>query len=314
MNIIDFHCDALLKLYESGGRLSFATAPELETNKERLKKGKVKVQCFAIFIEPDVPSDQKFQAALGQIDLFYKDVLGKNPEIKHIRSWEDYDNIQDGEIGAMLTLEGVDAIGNDLSKLHILHQLGVLSVGLTWNNANLAADGAGEPRGSGLTLFGKEVVAFHNQHQILTDVSHLSEMAFWDVMEIADYPFASHSNSKELCNHPRNLTDDQATAMFEKGGTIHMVYNPPFINQDQHTATIPDLIKHIDRFCSLGGVQKIGLGSDFDGISTFITDLENAAKSQNLINELLKHYSEEQVRGFAYDNFMNHRPHLRKKK
>ncbi|SDN29677.1 membrane dipeptidase [Fictibacillus solisalsi] len=311
MNIIDFHCDALLKLYESNGTLSFASAPELETNKERLKQGKVKIQCFAIFIEPEIPSDQKYQAALGQVDLFYSEVLRKNPEMKHIRSWEEFDHLKDGEIGAMLTLEGVDAIGNDLSKLHILHQLGVMSVGLTWNTANLAADGAGEPRGGGLTLFGRDVVRFLNQHQMLTDVSHLSEMAFWDVMETADYPFASHSNSKELCNHPRNLTDDQATSMFERGGTIHMVYNPPFINTDQYTATISDLIRHIDRFCSLGGVNQIGLGSDFDGISTFITDLENAAKSQNLINELLKHYSEEQVRGFAFDNFMNHRPPLR---
>ncbi|MCK6255636.1 dipeptidase [Fictibacillus sp. KIGAM418] len=314
MNIIDFHCDALLKLYEEKGKLSFASAHELETNKERLKKGQVKVQCFAIFIEPEIPSDQKFQAALAQVDLFYKEVLGKNPEMKHIRCWDDFDRIQDGEIGAMLTLEGVDAIGNDLSKLHILHQLGVLSVGLTWNTANLAADGAGEPRGGGLTVFGKEVVDFHNKHQILTDVSHLSEMAFWDVLEIADYPFASHSNSKELCDHPRNLTDEQASAMFEKGGTIHVVYNPPFINQDQVKASIPDLIRHIDHFCGLGGVRQIGLGSDFDGIANFITDLENAAKSQNLINELLKHYSEEQVRGFAFDNFMNYRPNARKVK
>ncbi|WP_062238724.1 dipeptidase [Fictibacillus sp. FJAT-27399] len=314
MDIIDFHCDALLKLYEEKGKLSFASAPELETNKERLKKGQVKVQCFAIFIEPEIPSDQKFQAALGQVDLFYKEVLSKNPEMKHLRCWEDFDRIQDGDIGAMLTLEGVDAIGNDLSKLHILHQLGVLSVGLTWNTANLAADGAGEPRGGGLTVFGKEVVDFHNKHQILTDVSHLSEMAFWDVLEIADYPFASHSNSKELCEHPRNLTDEQASAMFEKGGTIHVVYNPPFINQDQVKASIPDLIKHIDHFCGLGGVKQIGLGSDFDGIANFITDLENAAKSQNLINELLKHYSEEQVRGFAFDNFMNYRPNVRKVK
>ncbi|MGG1574842.1 dipeptidase [Fictibacillus sp. NRS-1165] len=314
MEIIDFHCDALLKLYEGKGKLKFANSPELETNKERLKKGQVKVQCFAIFIEPEIPSDQKFQAALGQVDYFYKEVLGKNPEIKHIRSWEEFNGVQDGEIGAMLTLEGVDAIGNDLSKLHILHQLGVLSVGLTWNTANLAADGAGEPRGGGLTLFGKEVVHFHNQHQILTDVSHLSGMAFWDVLGIADYPFASHSNSKELCDHPRNLTDEQASAMFEKGGTIHVVYNPPFINQEQTTASISDLIKHIDRFCALGGVRQIGLGSDFDGIANFVTGLENASKSQNLINELLKHYTEDQVRGFAFDNFMNHRPNVRKVK
>ncbi|WP_223589446.1 dipeptidase [Neobacillus bataviensis] len=307
MNIIDLHCDALLKLQEGQGTFRFEDAPELETNKTRLQKGKIKVQCFAIFIDPDIPSDQKFQVALEQIDYFYQEVLGKNPDMIHIKDWSDFDSLKIGQIGAMLTLEGVDAIGNDLMKLRILYQLGVRSVGLTWNNANLAADGAGEPRGGGLTLLGKDIVDLNNEHQVLTDVSHLSDRAFWDVMEIAQYPIASHSNSRTLCNHLRNLTDEQAEAMFHKGGLIHVVYNPPFIKESGE-ATIADLINHIDYFCSLGGVKQIGLGSDFDGITTFITNLEDASKTQNLINELLKHYKEEEVRGFAFQNFLDHRP------
>ncbi|NRD77952.1 membrane dipeptidase [Bacillus sp. BRMEA1] len=310
MNIIDFHCDVLMKLSESKGSLLFADAPELQANKARLQQGRVKVQCFAIFIEPDLPSDQKFQEALEQVHYFYNEVLGKNPDMVHIKNWADFDKIKLGQIGAMLTLEGVDAIGNDLMKLETLYRLGVLSVGLTWNNANLAADGAGEPRGGGLTLFGKNIVALNNKHQILTDVSHLSERAFWDVMELAEYPIASHSNAKALCDHPRNLTDAQASAMFQKGGMIHVVYNPPFVNASGE-AGISDLIRHIDHFCSLGGVKQIGLGSDFDGITNFIADLEDASKNQNLINELLKYYSEEEVRGFASQNFLDHRPRIR---
>jgi membrane dipeptidase len=307
MNIIDLHCDALMKLQEAHGTLRFADAPELQTNKTRLQKGQIKVQCFAIFIEPEIKGDQKFQVVLEQIDYFYKEVLRKNPDMVHIKEWSDFDRLKIGQIGAMLTLEGVDPIGNDLSKLHILYQLGVRSVGLTWNQANLAADGAGEPRGAGLTLFGKEIVEFNNEHQILTDVSHLSDKGIWEVIELAKYPIASHSNARALCNHLRNLTDEQAAAMFAKGGLIHVVYNPPFVKEFGEV-TIPDLVKHIDHFCSLGGVKQIGFGSDFDGISTFITNLEDASKSQNLINELLKYYSEEVVRGFAYQNFLDHRP------
>jgi membrane dipeptidase len=160
MNIIDLHCDALMKLRDHKGALSFANAKELNTNKERLIKGKVKVQCFAIFLDPDIPSDQKFQAALEQIDYFYQEILGKNAEMKHITNWSDFDHLKEGEIGAMLTLEGVDPIGNDITKLNILYQLGVRSIGLTWNPANLAADGVGEPRGGGLTLFGKDIVSW----------------------------------------------------------------------------------------------------------------------------------------------------------
>ncbi len=307
LKIIDLHCDALLKLQEAKGSLRFADAPELQTNKTRLQQGQIKVQCFAIFIEPEIKGDQKFQVALEQIDYFYKEVLGKNPDMVHIKDWSDFDDLKIGQIGAMLTLEGVDAISNDLAKLHILCQLGVRSVGLTWNQANLAADGAGEPRGAGLTLFGKEIVKFNNEHQILTDVSHLSDKGIWEVIELAKYPIASHSNARALCNHLRNLTDEQAQAMFAKGGLIHVVYHPPFVKESGEV-TIPDLVKHIDHFCSLGGVKQIGFGSDFDGISTLITNLDDASKSQNLINELLKYYSEEVVRGFAYQNFLDHRP------
>ncbi|MFL6558554.1 MAG: dipeptidase [Bacillus sp. (in: firmicutes)] len=307
MNIIDLHCDALMKLQEAQGTLRFADAPELNTNKTRLQQGQIKVQCFAIFIEPEIKGDQKFQVVLEQIDYFYKEVLGKNPDMVHIKEWSDFDRLKIGQIGAMLTLEGVDAIGNDLAKLHILYQLGVRSVGLTWNQANLAADGAGEPRGGGLTLFGKQIVEFNNEYQILTDVSHLSDKGIWEVIELAKYPIASHSNARALCSHLRNLTDEQAQAMFAKGGLIHVVYNPPFVKESGEV-TIPDLVKHIDHFCSLGGVKQIGFGSDFDGISTFITSLEDSSKSQNLINELLKYYSEEVVRGFAYQNFLDHRP------
>ncbi|MCM3765113.1 dipeptidase [Neobacillus niacini] len=306
MNIIDLHCDVLLKLWEAKGELRFADAPELQANKTRLQQGNVKVQFFAIFIEPYLNSDQKFQVALEQVDYFYKEVLGKNPDMVHIKEWSEIDNLKIGQIGAVLTLEGVDAIGNDLTKLETLYRLGVRLVGLTWNFANLAADGAGEPRGGGLTLFGKEVVKLNNKNQVLTDVSHLSDKAFWDVMELAQYPIASHSNARALCNSPRNLTDEMAKVMFKKGGMIHVVYHPPFIKESGEV-TITDLVKHIDHFCSLGGVKQIGLGSDFDGISQFVINLEDASKTQNLINELLKYYSEDEVRGFASENFLYHR-------
>lgn len=307
MQIIDFHCDALWKLWQHKGKLSFRDADEIDTNKLRLIQGKIKVQCFAIFTPATLKEEQKFQAALDQAHYFHREVLGKNPEIKHIKDWADFDRLQEGEIGALLTLEGVDAIGSDLSKLELLYSFGVRSIGLTWNHANLAADGILEPRGAGLTLLGKNIVQFNNQNRILTDVSHLSEAAFWDVMELAHYPIASHSNAKAVSNDPRNLSDEQAIAMFAKGATVHIVYYPPFV-EPKGSATIDGVIRHIDHFGSLGGVKNIGFGSDFDGISIKVEHLEHAGMSQNLINELLKRYKEEEVRGFAYENFLRRRP------
>lgn len=315
MKIFDTHCDALLKLQMAkrnalfhGELLNFQQSKELDTNFERLQAGGVKVQFFAVFIHPEFPSDEKWQHALEQIDLFYSEIIGKNPLMKHIKNWKDIDSLKPNEIGAVLTLEGADAFGNDLVKLRQLYRLGVLSIGLTWNNANLCADGVGDPRGAGLTVLGKEVVRLNNEHHVFTDVSHLSLNGFWDVMELAKYPIASHSNARVLCDHPRNLNDQQITAMFEKNGMIDVVFCPDFINKDSEQATIPDLIRHIDHFCALGGVNNIGIGSDFDGISSYITDLNNASEFPNLINELQKHYSEAEVEGFAYRNFLEHRP------
>jgi len=313
MNIIDTHCDALFKLqmakrgeYYHHPPLNYKYSTGLDTSLARLKTGNVKVQFFAIFIHSNIPSDEKWQYALEQIDLFYSEIVEPNPEMKHIKKWEDLTELKKGEIGAVLTLEGGEAFGDDLTKLSLLYRFGVLSVGLTWNDANLLADGAEEPRGAGLTLLGKEVIKMNNEHRVLTDVSHLSVKGFWDVLELSDYPFASHSNVRALCDHPRNLDDEQIQAMFKKDGLIHVVFNPPFINKDSETATITDLIKHIDYLCSLGGQHKIGFGSDFDGITSYVQGLENAAKYDNLINELLHYYSEDMVRGFAYQNFLSH--------
>src|SRR5690625_2653270 len=106
MKIIDTHCDALLKLQraakgEDNGmqRLRFQDADQIETNAMRLKQGKVSVQFFAIFIYPEVPSDQMWQHALEQIDFFYEEVLGENEAMKHMTSWSELDDLQDGEIG-----------------------------------------------------------------------------------------------------------------------------------------------------------------------------------------------------------------------
>lgn len=315
MKIIDTHCDALLKLqlakrgsFYGTEQLNFTNSDQLDTSFQRLQAGGVCVQFFAIFLYPDLPDNEKWQHALEQVDLFYTEILGKNPAMKHIKKWEDIDLLKDGEIGAVLTLEGADAFGNDLMKLRQLYRLGVLSIGLTWNNANLCADGAGEPRGGGLTLLGKEVVRLNNEHRILTDVSHLSIKGFWDVMELADYPIASHSNARALCDHPRNLDDDQAKAIFAKNGMIDVVFCLSFIKEGGKNVEIADLVKHIDHFSSLGGVKNIGIGSDFDGIVAYMKNLENASEFQNLINELQKHFSESEVEGFAYRNFLEHRP------
>src|SRR5699024_2188232 len=209
MKIIDTHCDALWKIQLSNRSLDYQSSDELHTNIERLKKGNVYVQFYAIFIEPEVLVEDKWRDALDQIEIFEREVIAKNSEMVHITKWEQLNELKQGQIGAVLTLEGADAFGNDLEKLNELYRRGVLSIGLTWNNANLCADGVEEPRGAGLTALGKQVVQSNNERGVLTDVAHASEKTFWDVIDVAKYPFASHSNARAICDHPRNLYDDQ---------------------------------------------------------------------------------------------------------
>lgn len=288
--------------------IRFSDSVHLNTNFKRLKAGQVTVQCFAIFVPQYIKKEKKFQVALDQIDIFHNEVLANNPNMKHIKCWKDFEQLKPDEIGGILTLEGADLIGNDLSELRILYDFGILSIGLTWNGSNLFADGVEEDKGIGLTKLGERVVHLNNQQLVWTDVSHLSERSFWDVMNVAEYPIASHSNSKAICDHPRNLTNDQASALFKQRGFIGVTFYPPLVKTEGGVATISDLISHIDYFCALGGVKHIGFGSDFDGIELSIKGLENASMYQNLMNELVRRFKEEEVIGFAYQNFLNHRP------
>ncbi|MHC5226108.1 dipeptidase [Ignatzschineria sp. LJL83] len=307
MKIIDLHCDALMKLSDAKGKLSFKDAPELDVNLQKLQQGKVKLQAFAIFVSPSIPSNNQFQEVIDQIHYFYAEVLAKNPEMKLIRHWNELAQLKDDEIGAILTLEGVDAIGNDLHKLTILYELGVRSIGLTWNNGNLAADGVAEASGKGLSHFGKRLVKWCNEHDVFVDVSHLHPNGFWDVMELAKYPIASHSNATTICNHRRNLTDDQIKAMIAKDAMIHIVFCPPFVKEGGN-AGIEDVIAQIQHIISLGGLQNIGFGSDFDGIESKVENLSDASMFPNLIEALKPHFTESEIEGFAYQNFLNHLP------
>ncbi|WP_456275422.1 dipeptidase [Bacillus sp. AK128] len=306
MKIFDAHCDVLYKLWLNP-TLQFQNSEDLHINFDRLETGSAGVQCMAIYIPEEVPYQERFEAALEMINILYEKILPIYPSIKLVRTKHDIQALRDDEIGIILTLEGCDAIGTSVSRLKTLFHLGVKSVGLTWNYSNAVADGILEPRGAGLSLFGKKVVEENNRFKVWTDVSHISLKGFWDVMELAEYPIASHSNSIKLCNHPRNLYDDQITALIKKDGMIGINFVPYFLT-DKPVATIKDVLYHIDYFCSLGGEKNIGFGSDFDGISQTVSGLEHFGQYKQLVEELYKHYTSEQVSNFCYKNFFNHLP------
>lgn len=298
MEVIDLHCDVLYKLTTLEAP-KFADDVRLHANKERLQLGQVKAQVFAIFIDPALPQNMQFLEVMRQIEAFHTQVL-QTEGMVHITDWSQLDTLAPDEIGAILSLEGCSAIGDDISKLSAILDAGIMLVGLTWNEENAVGYGAEQDASLGLKPFGKEVVKMLNERNIIIDVSHLNEQGFWDVLPLAMHLIASHSNARAICDHPRNLTDSQAKALVEHGGHIHVVYFPRFIGEN---ATMDDLIVHVKHLASIVGIEHLGLGSDFDGIDMTINGLAHAGEVQNVLEHLREHFADEEVRGVAHNNF-----------
>jgi membrane dipeptidase len=303
MKVYDLHCDVLYKLAGAEFPISFMDSELLQANKKRLETGQVALQVFAAFVSMESSKEKQFLEAIRQIEFFHSEVVGKHDNVVAIYEWEQLETLEEGQIGAVLSLEGLDMIDGDIEKLKLLLSHGVKLVGLTWNGANAVADGASEESGTGLTSFGEEVVTLLNERNIIIDVSHLSEKSFWDVLPKAKWLMASHSNARTICDSVRNLTDSQLKALIERDSPIHVVYYSQFVKNHKSTVVLQDLIEHIDHISSLGGKHLIGFGSDFDGINEFVLELEDASKTQNLVKQLLKSYSIKEVEGFTSQNF-----------
>lgn len=306
MKIFDAHCDVLYKMFLDS-TIGFHISNKLHVTLDGLENAGSKIQCFAIYIPKEVHPELSFHAALYMIELFFERIIRSHTKMKLITSQRDIQNLKNDEIGAILTLEGCDAIGRDLLKLKTLLRLGVSSVGLTWNYSNSVADGVLEERGAGLSKFGKEVINLLNETKTWIDVSHLSEKGFWDVVEWGDSLIATHSNCYALCPNPRNLKDEQIKALIDRNSVIGITLVPTFLS-GINQATITDVLRHLEHVCILGGEKHVGFGSDFDGIEETVLGLESIKGYSLLINELCKYYNDIQVKGFLFENMMKRYP------
>jgi len=303
--IVDAHADTVLHAVR--GERHFAHRSEKgHVDLPRLAEAGVDVQFFAHYIEPEYKPDRGLFRFLQILDVFYHQLEeGKDlaevalsaGDIRHITG--------QGKIACIIAVEGGEAIQGDLGVLRMLHRLGVRSFGLTWNQRNLLADGVGETRtGGGLTRAGVEAVRELNRLGILVDVSHLSEPGFWDVLEVTGAPvIASHSNARAICDHPRNLSDRQIRALAENGGVMGLNFCPAFVQAED--PSVEHLLHHVDHIVSLVGVDHVGLGSDFDGISATPRGLEDVTCLPRFTQCLVDNgYSCEAVEKLLGGNFM----------
>jgi membrane dipeptidase len=137
---------------------------------------------------------------------------------------------------------------------------------------------------------------------MIIDVSHLSDQAFAQISAESTRPLiATHSNCRTICNHPRNLTDQQILQIIDNEGVIGLNFVPMFVAQVD--ADIPMFIRHIEHIMALGGSRHVAIGSDFDGIDRLITGIDHAGHMERLYNELQKHYSDRIVQQILHENW-----------
>ncbi len=309
MFICDCHCDTLTELYNKNASL-YENEQHFDIKRQIALGGGL--QFCAIYVPTEVFRYQGgLRYTLCLLDKYNQEIkkLHENGiDVLQVRTAEDAGNVLKHKAATLLAIEEGGAIDGSLEALRCLYELGVRAMTLTWSNRNDIADGINEEAtGSGLTLFGKQVVAEMNRLGMLVDVSHISTAGFWSVIETSTKPIiATHSNAKSLCLHPRNLNDEQIKALAQNGGLAGITFAGQFLEEDWRNACIESVYKHIDYMLNLiGNDDHIGFGSDFDGISHPPYNIQGIQDYKPLIEYLSKYYSDETINKITHQNVIN---------
>ena len=207
-----------------------------------------------------------------------------------------YEDKRKGRKSIMFAIENGLALEGDLANVKYFAQRGVTYITLCHNGDNDICDSArGSNLHGGVSKFGAAVIRETNRNGIMVDLSHGAEKSFYDALEISSQPIVcSHSNSKALCNVPRNLTDDQLRALAKKGGVAHITLYHGFLRKEG-TASVLDAIAHLEHAISIMGIDYVGIGTDFDGDGT-VCGMADASEMINFTRHLLaRKYSERDI-------------------
>lgn len=288
--LFDCHCDTATHAREHGEALR-QNAMHLDF--DRLRMYSPVGQIFAICAVDD-PQPVEFTDT--SITYFLEQINENSDIVKLCLNFQDIICAEkEGKIAALLSIEGAEQIA-DIDEAY---RRGVRIVHMTWNHDN-ALCGAAMDSGTGLTADGKRFVSRAQEMGIMLDMSHVSESGFWDTLAIGTRPvIAGHSNSKAVCDVPRNLTDAQFTALIKQGGGAGINLYPEFLGLGRD---IDAVFAHIEHFMSLDGEGAVFLGCDLDGIEEPPKGINGVQDLGKIYETLLRHNYSEQL---AKDIFRN---------
>lgn len=302
--LIDLHCDTLAEYwkYAHTGNPDTLDDPGRVLQLSNMPKDVHWAQFYAVFI----PDEERGQAAIDYFEKnranFYRQMEKFGDRVAPCRNADDMERAwAAGKTAAFLTVENGSVLAGDLSRVHTLAEQGVRAITLTWNGENEL--GSGHTTDHGMSAFGKAAVREMEKENILVDVSHLNDPGFADLLETATKPFvATHSNTRALCSHKRNLTDDMIREMVRRDCLIGLNYFVKFLCDDGNVSSLDDLYRHVMHFFELGARKNLALGSDFDG-SVLPEYLNTPAKAASFYGYLLSRgVSQEDADGIFYKN------------
>ena len=295
MELFDLHCDTITECCKNDLELK---SNDLHISLDKAAYLSSWCQLFAIWM----PNEYRKQAAFDYFDNVY-DYFIKQDAVRFCKNGEDIKNaVNENKTAAILTVEGGAATAGQLERLDYMYSLGVRLMTLTWNGECELGFGSDVKGGTGLTEFGFKAIRKMEELGMIIDVSHLNEKGFCDVAENTSKPFvASHSNSKTVWNHHRNLTDEQFKIISDWGGLVGLNFYTAFLPENSKNGS-EGVLRNVYHFLELGGENTISIGADFDGAQMH-DDLNGIDKIGTLFEYLISNgIPETTVKGLFFGN------------
>jgi membrane dipeptidase len=322
--VVDTHNDTILHLIDSPPFIAYpeeqipprrklgVISEHGQIDIPRISDGGVNCLIFAMYVNPQYSS--RLLRLLQMLDKFQREIEENKETITIVTNYKEItETIEKEKIAALISVEGGEPLEGKIESLRTVHRLGVRSLTLTHFPRNRLEDGSGADSGSHLTEFGKEVVQEMNKLGMIVDISHLNETGFWDVIELTKDPIlATHSNCKALCDHHRNLTDEQIRAVSETGGVLNLSFCGSFLKSgidfsdkaSLEKLKVDDWLDHLDHAVDLVGSEHVGIGSDLDGGCGF-PGLDDITKFPSLTQGMVSRgYSDKEIKRILGENNM----------